>query len=87
MRELNLTRIEHAVNKWFKEHNFEFSLEAKRLEKVYQFKVYEDDHVFFTKLTERKTFDASWEDHIEEMVYSVTHWSLDKEIEARNRTQ
>ncbi len=87
MRELNLQKIERAVNIWFYDHNFNFILTAQRLERVYEFKVFEDERLFFTKLTERNTFDAGWEDHIEEMVYSVTHWSLDKAIEARNRKQ
>lgn len=83
MRELNLQRIEIAVNKWFRDHNFDYWLTAERLDKVYSFEIKRLGMIVYTKMTERKTFDAHWEDHIEDMICSLVKPSIDEVIEAR----
>lgn len=87
MREINLSKIEQSLNKWLNDHNIPVTYSMKRLERVYEFIGTENGRKVMTKLTEINTFDAHWEDHIEQIVHSHVDISLHKALEFRNFRQ
>lgn len=87
MREFTLYRRQIALNQWLKDHNIQMTFTFKKLEHVYEFKGSNNGILYYTKYTEHNTFDAHWEDHIEEMVHSLIDLSLHNALNFRNLKQ